>query len=99
MIKTKFTSGPWEIEGYAIEGPAYPGDPKRPTIMGGEDREWCVAIVQTDHEKPYEANAHLIAAAPELYEMLSSIENDNGSIPQGFWNEMQRVLRKARGEE
>ena len=38
------------------------------------------------------------AAAPELYEALASIENDNGTIPEAIWNMRNSALAKARGE-
>jgi len=45
-----------------------------------------------------EADAHLIAAAPELYEALDNLENDDGSIPDHAWKLVQAALAKARGE-
>lgn len=45
-----------------------------------------------------EANAHLIAAAPEMYDMLGTIENDSGQVPDWLWDKIQSVLAKARGE-
>jgi hypothetical protein len=44
------------------------------------------------------ANAHLIAAAPDLYDALASIENDDGSIPAAIWAARNAALKKARGE-
>ena len=44
------------------------------------------------------ANAHLIAAAPDLYEALASIENDDGRIPAAIWAMREAALKKARGE-
>ena len=36
--------------------------------------------------------------AVEMYDMLASIENDNGQVPDWLWNKIQSVLQKARGE-
>ena len=49
--------------------------------------------------KDKERNANLIAAAPEMYDMLQSIENDADQIPPFFWDKIQAVLAKARGEK
>ena len=49
--------------------------------------------------KGKERNAHLIAAAPEMYDMLHSIENDADQIPTFLWDKIQAVLAKARGEQ
>lgn len=44
------------------------------------------------------ANAHLIAAAPKMFQALLSIENDNGSIPEAIWDLRNEAIAKARGE-
>lgn len=39
----------------------------------------------------------LIAAAPKMYEVLKSMENDNGSIPEAIWklrNEAIKIVEK-----
>ena len=41
------------------------------------------------------ANAKLIAAAPEMIDILSTIENDNGGIPDWLWNRIKDVIKKA----
>lgn len=58
------------------------------TISDGSDEEHAMG----------EANAHLIAAAPEMYDLLASIENDAGQVPEWLWNRIQAVLKRARGE-
>ena len=40
----------------------------------------------------------LIAAAPDMYDLLSTIENDDEAIPEWLWDKIQLVLAKARGE-
>ena len=44
------------------------------------------------------ANYNLIAAAPEMYDLLDTIENDSGQIPSWLWDKIQLTLAKARGE-
>lgn len=36
--------------------------------------------------------------ADEMYELLETIENDDGKIPEWLWDMMQQVKAKARGE-
>jgi len=81
--KTKFTPGPWKLDG---------GTGKRGQLYVWSDRdergkryigtyELCVAIVETNGrceggavcwEEETQANANLIAAAPEMYEALEA---------------------------
>ena len=71
--------------------------------------EWFV--VETDNEitvtcEDYDIftcwtdfdDASLVAAAPDMYDMLHSIENDSNQIPPFLWDKIQSVLAKARGE-
>ena len=50
-----------------------------------------VAIVES------EAHASLIASAPDMCEVLESLENDD-TVPEGLWQEIQIVLRRVRGD-
>ena len=100
MSETKWTPGPWEVCDLSIRD----GVPVH-EITSLHDSCW-IAQVQ-DHRNcsgtlPGSANAHLIAAAPELYEALEAlVPFVNGA----FEGAMQRVksaraaLRKARGEQ
>jgi hypothetical protein len=49
-------------------------------------------------ESVSEANAKLIAAAPDLLEALENLENDDGQIPAHAWNLCQAAIAKAKGE-
>ena len=44
-----------------------------------------------------ETDASLIAAAPDMYEVLDGMEKDD-AVPPGLWEEVQLVLRRARGD-
>jgi hypothetical protein len=44
-----------------------------------------------------EANARLIAAAPDLLEALENLENDDNSIPSHAWDMVQSAIAKAKG--
>ena len=47
----------------------------------------------------YRANAALITAAPDLLEVLKSIENDDGHIPQAIWEMRNAAIDKAEGKD
>lgn len=40
----------------------------------------------------------LIAAAPEMYDALKTLENDNGAIPPWLWDLIQAAIAKAEGK-
>lgn len=88
MFEAKFTKGPWVARG---------STPSRIYGMFRADKEVLVAACGSVIEQAG-ANAHLIAAAPEMYDMLHSIENDANQIPPFLWDKIQVVLAKARGE-
>ena len=60
-MKTEHTKGPWRIDGKTRFGDF--------TIAAGENVKACVFIAKTQSE----ANARLIAAAPELLAELHSV--------------------------
>lgn len=41
------------------------------------------------------ANALLISKAPEMLEMLESLENDDNAIPAIIWNKIQKLIKEA----
>ena len=94
MSETKFTPGPWDLEKY----------PYNDIISGwfikaAEDEVSFIRIGDIQEE----ADAHLIAAAPELYEALDEIINYFGGADHALDDPyvMKRVrvsLAKARGE-
>lgn len=44
-----------------------------------------------------QADASLIASAPDMCEVLTSIENDN-TVSKDLWEEIQMVMRRVRGD-
>lgn len=42
-----------------------------------------------------ESNMKLYASAPEMLEILQTIENDKKQVPEWLWNEIQSVIKKA----
>ena len=100
MNEAKFTKGDWVgfkdgkwssdyVNDYALDGD---NNPSWVQIICDEQ---AVAIVP-NHGRTLDANAHLIAAAPEMYEMLDelSILDDCQMLKP----EIKKLLAKARGE-
>jgi hypothetical protein len=101
MNETKFTPGPWK----AIRDPLHYGSLS--TVYAGSTEEkagigaqMLVQVGGWSNPTEQEANAHLIAAAPELYTVLNQIATDIEA--QGVLIEWHQAalaaLAKARGE-
>ena len=45
-----------------------------------------------------EVDASLIAAAPDMFEVLQGLDNNDSSMSQSLWEEIQFVVRRARGD-
>jgi len=103
-----FTKGPWESEGRTV----YKLSPCNIGGIGGMANHFYLSV-QRGHkdggsQSELEANAHLIAAAPLLYDELSSAPEPNEidvTNPERFkriyreWFEASsKALAKARGE-
>jgi len=101
MAETKFTKGPWKA--YRFSAHDFTATPEN---IAEHPNYWEVAsedgkLSVTAHMG--RANAHLIAAAPELYEALNSIVNHdevNGDryVLAVAYDMAHAALRKARGE-
>ena len=97
---TQPTPGPWMINQETQEVYAEP-DPKGPSIVVAD----CCNANAPDSDKEQEANARLIAAAPELLEALANaLENIEGclvgqDLPSMIIRDKARAaIRKARGD-
>ena len=75
MSKTKFTPGPWLFSSYK----------SGTSVIVIDGKEFGVATVNYPNR---DANAHLIAAAPELYEALEKIRH---------WGESQHKAQSKGG--
>ena len=92
----KFTPGEWKIEerqahcnGFELYGFAILTETKR------------ICMCQTDDPEnipQMQANAALIAAAPDLFECVCDALTDL-QMSEGMRNHFEQVLKKARGEE
>ena len=101
-MKTKHTPGPWkavngdnDLSGYFIR------------ILSISDAEIAPARAYGDNKEQRQANARLIAAAPELLAALQLVENCNNYTSDGCpvsyelqaaLTEVRAAIRKATGE-
>lgn len=96
MSEAKFTKGPW-IAFYPHE--LINSD--HVSVESDDGKQICISEVYKSNLDERTANANLIAAAPEMYEMLQAV--NEWHILQGeigpFQVEIDRLLAKARGEQ
>jgi len=100
MREAMFTKGPWMKSGVRSTSPTYKGHGV------GPDSDWVVIVPYNDKDhSECLANAHLIAAAPELYEALTQLIDDlSNTDEEGLFEHSETVIRcrlalsKARGE-
>lgn len=101
--EANFTEGPWaafqnEVGGWEVNCRGEINDEigrYSPTVCA----MWNVTYTKLDN-KLQEPNAHLIAAAPEMYEMLSAISDciELGQTEALNAFDIDSLLAKARGE-
>lgn len=96
--KERFTPGPWMLTyrqsrwGLAMD------------IDGGPDGDWVARLGMTDESEVGRANAALLLAAPEMYELLDRIKGRlefcklEQSIDAETEHEIGRLMAKARGD-
>jgi len=82
MAKSKVTSGMWRI------------DPRKISRVIDRSGQPVASVGQ---EADANTKASLIAAAPDMYEMLESLEA-NSAISEDVAEEIRLVLRRARGD-
>jgi hypothetical protein len=63
-----------------------------------DDRKIYIEGIGVPTDKNEKANAHLIAAAPELYEALEALLSYKTDAPLYFQENGRAALKKARGE-
>lgn len=101
MSKDKFTPGPWSA----------PDKGKlRGAVVAKDGKMVCDPSGAGRHEDEAEANASLIAASPDMYELLGSLEDyfENRkiygygveeSVSADLLTKIKEVMKKARGEK
>ena len=94
-----YTAGPWAVSEFDLEADGVSADAGR--ICNLYDRQMEQPIPDPDDQEQTNANARLIAAAPEMYEALRAlVEASAPMTPQQdlIWPRLVAALKKARGE-
>jgi len=95
-MENKFTPGPWHVKDNGLIF-ILPPDESGNFVVAGCGQTYSVS----DWEKERSlANAALIAAAPEMYDLLERIYgvDPRSTICLELINEIPELLKKARGE-
>lgn len=101
-METKFTPGPWVVGQYSdtmgydcMTGGVRVG----PVVLDGADygQKPCADLHIDDHFRMM-ADAHLIAAAPDLYAALEWVRDNLHAHPENTAKVVAAALAKARGE-
>jgi hypothetical protein len=97
---SKFTNGPWLREGTTVYALMHAGWKKG--VEQFKNRFYCSVQHDKDcSEEEAEANARLIAAAPDLLEALEALFNAADSctdLTPDVMRKAQAAIKKARGE-
>lgn len=94
-MEKRWTEGPWEVTRHAAR-PAIEAVNKKRGMRAAGDK-YPLVCAMPDNYATTEANAHLIAAAPCLYEALEYIL-DVQELSSNAENKAKKALAKARGE-
>lgn len=98
MSKTKHTPGPWVMDD------AQPGDLFRYVLHGNGDSFGYICRISTNGNANADADARLIAAAPELLEAVIELK-DVCNRPSAArtraeaWRKLDKAIAKATGEK
>lgn len=92
MSEARFTKGPWKCCHSEYPDGSWNGD-----YEISADGLFVAGVSRSDVINEADFNAPLIAAAPEMYEMLESVAEDYG-IYNPVHKQIQALLAKARGE-
>lgn len=93
----KFTKGPWQALLRTEKDCLHSAD-----IMKGDER---IGSANVRYHLPVEANAYLMAAAPEMYEALKAVREECPVDPDinadwyAAWQKLEAALAKATGND
>ena len=91
-METKFTPGPWQAEIATMHGKVI----EYFVRVDGDEIAIASAICDRDGQ-PNQANARLIAAAPDLYALVEEIVRDG--LGSSWKPRAEAALKRARGEQ
>ena len=103
---SEYTKGPWKLKPARnmhytakVKGRDYEATMQKCYYVEGEQHDIHVDTFVADIiiDPGMEANANLIKAAPDMYEFIASLGNDDNQMPGFMWDLRNTVLRKAEG--
>ena len=94
-METNITKGEWSVNSIDL------ADYKSLAVISEKAQKVICHCHLSDMKisKENTENAQLISAAPDLFEALINIENDDNKIPATIWEMRNKALNKALGEE
>ena len=98
MVEPKFTKGPWHTICASFK-PQKIGDEARYLLQNYSGH--LFGEFSSIYGEDTDANANLIATAPDMYELLQDIATNYQCMPNpaGVERRIEEVLKKARGEK
>lgn len=102
MIERSWTPGPWVYDSGSFYAQCQLDSAGLTKRLRGSDRdlfEMPIAEIGRGRPENSKANARLIAAAPEMFELLETIDRGGGLIPADIWKQIRDVVVKARGTD
>ena len=97
MSETKFTKGPWVVSEHEDEVSVFMGEAVDSPHEYNCSDVWVCDSYWSENDETAIANANLIAAAPEMYQMLKKLVEPYG-MEDFSHEEVENLLAKARGE-
>ena len=97
MSLPSFTPGPYRAVGSAIYADV-PQDVDPARFKGFTEPELGRGYLIAE-SIPHVPTRDLLASAPDLYDFIATLENDDGKIPDWLWAKREALLAKARGEQ
>lgn len=91
MTRPIFSLGPWRVTKLA-------GSKKLNVEQADQPHLIVAMVISGMNGLEHAANAALIATAPDLYDFIATLENDDGRIPDWLWQKRNALLAEARGE-
>ena len=79
----RHTPGPWKLSSWT----------------GSMTAENGRHVVSFDIKSTRFADAKLIAAAPEMFELLEDIDNRLGDITEEAWEKLQGIIKQVKGNQ
>ena len=84
MSERSYTPGPWEVR--EVDG----------LFAIAHPNGWVLESNDVEQDR---ADARLIAAAPEMFDLLVDIDNRIGEITEEAWDKLQAIIKRVKGDQ